>query len=44
MLEDLSSCNGTFLNGEKLLPNHPVPINPGDAISIGTAKMEIVEK
>lgn len=33
--EDLSSTNGTYVNGERLLPNIPSPIKGGDTINIG---------
>jgi pSer/pThr/pTyr-binding forkhead associated (FHA) protein len=34
-LKDLQSSFGTRLNGEALRPNHVVPLNPGDHISLG---------
>lgn len=34
-LEDLNSSNGTFLNGEKLLPQTHYPLRPGDRFSLG---------
>jgi phage tail-like protein len=33
-IEDLGSANGTRLNGQKLTPNAPVVLKPGDSIQI----------
>lgn len=35
-LLDLDSSNGTFLNGDRLKPNQPYPLNDGDQIRLGT--------
>lgn len=35
ILTDLGSTNGTLLNGERLAPNRPVTLDPGDVILIG---------
>src|SRR5579864_9147933 len=32
---DLDSANGTFLDGVRLLPNQPTPLQPGNALQIG---------
>lgn len=32
---DLGSLNGTWLNGEALLPHRDVPVRPGDVLSMG---------
>jgi two-component system response regulator AtoC len=32
---DLGSSNGTRLGGEDLVPNYPVPLPPGDVVSMG---------
>lgn len=34
-LTDLNSTNGTFLNGQRLEPDKPMPVNDGDAILFG---------
>jgi pSer/pThr/pTyr-binding forkhead associated (FHA) protein len=34
-IEDLDSTNGTFLNGRKLSPHTPYPLNNGDNLSLG---------
>jgi molecular chaperone DnaK (HSP70) len=35
---DLGSTNGTFLNGERLAPNQPRSLKPGDEIHFGKTK------
>jgi pSer/pThr/pTyr-binding forkhead associated (FHA) protein len=35
-IEDLASLNGTFLNGQRLTPEIPYPIQDGDELQIGT--------
>ena len=34
-IEDLSSTNGTWLNGQRLEPHKPVALKPGDVIGLG---------
>lgn len=34
IVEDLNSTNGTWINGEKILPMQPLVLNPGDRICI----------
>lgn len=41
-IEDLGSANGTFLNGERLTPYLPHPLQSGDELQIGKLKL-IVE-
>ena len=36
LVEDLASANGTFLNGVRLQIQHPVPLNGGDELRLGT--------
>ena len=36
---DLSSRNGTFVNGKRLTPNWPETLRPGDRVSFGTASV-----
>jgi two-component system response regulator AtoC len=38
-IEDLSSANGTFVAGKKLIPDCPVPLRPGDAVTIGSTTL-----
>lgn len=40
-LKDLSSTNGTFLNGQKLQPQLAYPIKNGDYIKFGNLKMQV---
>jgi pSer/pThr/pTyr-binding forkhead associated (FHA) protein len=35
MLVDMGSANGTFVNGQKLVPHHPSPLRSGDEIRLG---------
>jgi hypothetical protein len=35
---DLGSTNGTFVNGERLAPQQPRMLNPGDEVSFGATK------
>jgi hypothetical protein len=35
LARDLGSSNGTLVNGQRLLPNQPRPLAPGDLIQIG---------
>lgn len=37
VLMDMGSTYGTFLNGEKLAPSTPYPLNPGDRFWLGQA-------
>lgn len=36
VLEDLSSANGTFINGRRLQPQSSAPISSGDELKFGT--------
>jgi pSer/pThr/pTyr-binding forkhead associated (FHA) protein len=38
---DLESVNGTFLNGERLLPNVPYPVKDGDQLSVASLNLTI---
>ncbi|MBI2913018.1 MAG: FHA domain-containing protein [Chloroflexi bacterium] len=38
VVEDVGSSNGTFLNGERVLPREPRPLRPGDTIRVGPIK------
>lgn len=35
MLTDLNSYNGTYVNGERIAPNHPVGLRSGDTVRFG---------
>lgn len=35
VIEDLGSVNGTFVNGERLSPYLPEPLNDGDTLQLG---------
>lgn len=41
-LTDLGSANGTRLNGEKLPPNAPRPVQNGDTLALGKLKLQVV--
>lgn len=40
---DLSSVNGTFLNGKRLLPDVPYPVNSGDQLSLANLNLVITQ-
>lgn len=40
-LVDLGSRNGTFLNGQQVRPNVPVPLDGGDVIKIGKVELKV---
>ena len=40
-LEDLDSMNGTWVDGQKLEPNTPVPLVPGGIVEIGKIKLRV---
>ena len=39
-LSDLGSSNGTFVNGQRILSEHPLA--PGDLIEIGNARIRVL--
>jgi len=41
-LEDLSSRNGTFVNGRRLAPFQAEPVNHGDEIRLGTLSIVVL--
>jgi adenylate cyclase len=43
-LVDLGAANGTYLNGRRLPANSPEPLDPGDEIQIGRARLHFFEK
>jgi len=42
-VEDLGSSNGTFLDGEKLLPHEPRQLLPQHAVGIGASLLQVQE-
>lgn len=42
-IEDLSSLNGTYINGRRLLPNTKAAIRDGDQIRLGMAVFSVDE-
>ena len=38
---DLNSVNGTFLNGKRLLPETPYPLNVGDSLKLGNLSLSL---
>lgn len=40
---DLNSVNGTFLNGERLQPDIPYPLNPDDDLRFGTLNVMFIK-
>jgi pSer/pThr/pTyr-binding forkhead associated (FHA) protein len=41
MAEDLDSVNGSALNGQKLAPRQPRPLNTGDMLTLGRVALEV---
>ncbi|GEM_PF-883386 len=41
-LEDLGSTNGSFVNNHRLRPYEPVPVKPGDVISLGLLRLKLL--
>jgi len=39
---DLGSANGTRVNGKKIPPHQPMPLQHGDMISLGSFKVQIL--
>jgi pSer/pThr/pTyr-binding forkhead associated (FHA) protein len=42
-LLDLHSVNGTYLNGKRLQPDVPHPLNSGDELRFGTLDLRIIQ-
>lgn len=40
-IEDLKSANGTFINGEQILPQKPYRIYEGDVLMLGELKLQV---
>ncbi|MBA3532518.1 MAG: FHA domain-containing protein [Ardenticatenales bacterium] len=40
-LVDVGSSNGTLLNGQQVRANDPIPLDPGDVISIGKVQLKM---
>lgn len=43
-ITDLSSYNGTFINGQKLTPNQPYPVQSSDEVRLGRLVLRIFYK
>jgi pSer/pThr/pTyr-binding forkhead associated (FHA) protein len=41
VLEDLKSANGTFINGRRILPHQPMPLQNGDEIRFGKLLLRV---
>jgi hypothetical protein len=41
-ITDLGSINGTRLNGQKISPHKPCPLNHGDILTLGKLKIQIL--
>jgi len=39
---DLGSVNGTRLNGQKIPPHKPCPLNNGDILTLGKLKLQVI--
>jgi len=42
LVTDLGSVNGTRLNGQKINPHKPFPINHGDILTLGKLKIQVL--
>jgi pSer/pThr/pTyr-binding forkhead associated (FHA) protein len=40
-IEDVGSANGTFLNGKRLTPYLPHPLQEGDELQLGKLQMAV---
>ncbi len=41
IIVDLGSANGTRVNGKKIPPNFPEPVNNGDVLTLGKLKIQV---
>lgn len=41
LVEDMDSTNGSYLNGQRLLPHSPQPIQSGDELRLGTLALRL---
>ena len=41
---DLGSVNGTRVNGKKIAPDQPYPLNHGDILSLGKIKIQLLNR
>ncbi len=44
IVTDLGSVNGTRVNGKKIMPNQPQPLNHGDILTLGKLKVQILTR
>lgn len=42
LVQDMKSTNGTYLNGRRLEPNTPTPVNDGDKVRFGGFTVTVV--
>ena len=43
-ITDLGSVNGTRVNGKKIIPNSPLPLNHGDILTLGKLKVQVLTR
>jgi hypothetical protein len=43
-ITDLGSVNGTRVNGKKIIPNSPQPLNHGDILTLGKLKVQVLTR
>ncbi len=43
-LVDLGSVNGTYINGVRLVPDHPSRISPGDELRLGMLELILLKQ
>lgn len=41
---DLGSANGTYINGTRLSPDHPVLVSENDTLTLGSLKVQVFRK
>ena len=44
MVTDLGSYNGTFINGQKLVPDQPQPLSSGDELRLAHMTIRVYFK
>lgn len=43
-IADLGSANGTIVNGKRIIPNQPEPIEHGDIIQLGRLRLQLISR
>lgn len=41
---DLESANGTIVNGKRIIPNQPEPIEHGDIVQLGRLRLQLISR